>query len=1060
MFYLHLSNRTENLIRQLSEVLKLTEDRDPFSPEYFLIQSQGMERMLSQQLAKSFTSWCNYEYMLPTRFFALMADRLGMDSGPEEYARDKICWHFESILCGVSGEQFSALSRYIASDSNGMKRYQLARQLAYVFDQYQIMRLHMIDGWEQGRLFTDNSAEGYQMELWNLLRDAIGHSRHRGVFLRDLINLLSGNNDFSSVLPARLSVFGLHSLPPLLLNCLQAMANHSEVHFYLLSPCQTYWSEQVTRQAQLRKNIASLRQGKQVADIRNESHPLLASLGQQGRDFQNMLLQDVEFAGEFKSFEDPLDEGNPCLLHILQSDLLKGELTLQQEPLSEDESLAVVSAHSPYREMMILKDRILHWLDNDPDLNLKDIVVMAPDIQEYSGLIPAVFHDIPHSIADGNLALSNTFIAVFLQFLNLCSSRFGWSEVLDLLEQEEIYPRFDIRKNDLELIRHWVISSGIRWGLTGEQKQELGLPGREECTWRSGLDRLLMGYAVGGDVEVDGILPYQDIEGSMAAPLGGLSFFCEILEQAHDTFSRLHTLEGWAEIFAEYADRLFVADGDDSLLELYGIFTDLSQEYGSLHSGMIHFEVIRSWVEGEATEKKSSSGFLRGQLTFCSMLPMRSIPFQNVCLLGLNDTVFPKNDRHPPFDLLSWKLFPGDRSRRSDDRYQFLEAILSARKSLYVSYVGQSIRSNDTSPPSVVVSELLEVVQLYGLDELTEYHPLQGFSRKYFSESCDFFSYDKRLLGVSSALQKGVSLPDPWWQGSIDEQKTEVVSIAGLLSFFQNPQKYFVQQILGIRLGNGISSIEEHEPFTLDPLQKYLVEQDLVSGRLSGKEWGCLCQQIQTAGQWMLGAPGKVGFEKKQKEQQTFLKRLMAQQEIEREEDKFIDLQLDDVNLTGQLGSLYKNGSFLFRYANLKAKDIVAAWVHHCLSAVCCDQATETSVLAKDYELLFPAGTASRKDLQELVFIFLQGRQTPSMLLLEPALAYAEQREKFEETGRGDPLLKAVSTFERSMENGFEAEWDLLYQGQNTENLFGPEFVELCNWFYETIWKRANVREL
>ncbi|MEA3467580.1 MAG: exodeoxyribonuclease V subunit gamma [Thermodesulfobacteriota bacterium] len=1062
MFYLHLSNRTENLIRQLSEVLSLDEDRDPFSPEYFLIQSQGMERMLSQQLAHRFTSWCNYKYMLPTRFFTLMADWLGMGSGSEEYAREKVCWHLETILRRVSGEQFALLSHYLASDSMGMKRYQLARQLAYVYDQYQIMRLQMIDGWEQGKCSTDHSTEGFQMELWNLLHQAIGHSHHRGVFLRDLITLLSGSDDFSSVLPERLSVFGLHSLPPLFLSCLQALARHCDVHFYLLLPCETYWAEQVTQQTQLRKNIASLRQGKQVEDSQNPSHPLLASLGQQGRDFQNMLLQDIECAGEFKSFDDPLDEADPCLLHRLQSDLLKGVLSRQKQKASppKDDSLAVVSAHSPHREMMILKDRILHWLDNDPDLTLKDIVVMAPDIQDYSGLIPAVFHDIPHSIADRNPALSNRLIAVFLQFLTLCSGRFGWSEVLDLLEREEVYSRFEIRENDLELIRHWVLSSGIRWGLTAEHKQELGLPGKEECTWRSGIDRLLMGYAVSGESEVDGVLPYQDIEGGMAAPLGGLSSFCEILEQAHDAFSRFHTLEQWADILSGYGDRLFVADGDDSLLELYRILTDLGQEYGSLHQGTLSFEVIRSWVEDAATEKKSSSGFLRGQLTFCSMLPMRSIPFQKVCLLGLNDTVFPKNDRHPPFDLLGVQFLPGDRSRRSDDRYQFLEAILSARQSLYVSYVGQSIRSNDTLPPSVVVSELLEVVQFYGIDALTECHPLQGFSKSYFSGSNDFFSYDRSLFGVACALQEKDALPDPWWQGSLEEQKREGVPVAELFAFFGNPQKYFVQRILGIRPGNSISSLEEHEPFVLDSLQKYLLEEDLISGRLGGKEWGQLRQQVQTAGQWMLGTPGQIGFEKTQQEQQTFLARVMEQQDIGREEDRFVDVQLDGLHLCGQLGCLYENGSFLFRYANLKAKDIMTAWLHHCLSAVCCDQARDTRLLAKDFELLFEAGSASLKDLQQLLAVFLQGRQTPSMLLLEPALAYARQREKNEAGRKGDPLLKAVASFERSLEKGFEAEWDVLYQGQSIDSLFGAEFVEMADWLYESIWKMADVREL
>jgi len=305
MFYLHLSNKTENLIRQLSEVLSLVEDRDPFSPEYFLIQSQGMERMLSQQLAERFVSWCNYEYMLPTRFFGLIADRLGLEAGSDDYAREKICWHLENILRRVDGEHFTLIRRYIDSDSNGLKRYQLARQLAAVFDQYQIMRPLMIDGWEQEKTDTDNSAEYYQMQLWNLLRGTVGHSRHRGVFLRDLIKVLSENREFPSVLPERLSVFGLHSLPPLLLSCLQALSRHCDVHFYLLSPCETYWSEQVTQRAQLKKNIAEHSHGREVHDTNSDSHPLLASLGQQGREFQALLLEDARFAGEFHSFADP-----------------------------------------------------------------------------------------------------------------------------------------------------------------------------------------------------------------------------------------------------------------------------------------------------------------------------------------------------------------------------------------------------------------------------------------------------------------------------------------------------------------------------------------------------------------------------------------------------------------------------------------------------------------------------------------------------------------------------------------------------------------------------------
>lgn len=1058
MFYLHLSNRTENLIHQLAEVLRLDDERDPFSPEYFLIQSQGMERMLSQNLAQQFVSWCNYEYMLPTRFFALMADRLGVESGPEEYARDKICWHLENIFRDLSteDEKFAALSRYVAGDANGMKRYQLAQQLANIFDQYQIMRFAMIEGWENGKTATENPAEVYQMELWNMLRDIIGHSRHRGVFLHDFINILETDADHSSLLPKRLSVFGLHSLPPILLSCLRALAGHCDVHFYLLSPCENFWGDQLSRQLQLKNTISALRNGKQVSEQQLTSHPLLTSLCQQGREFQNMLLEDVQFAGEYRSFVDPLDNSNPSLLHRLQSDLLKGEVTPLSVPSVQDESVVVVSAHSPHRELMIVKDRILHWLDEVPDLALKDIVVMAPDIQEYSGMIPAIFHDIPHSIADRNPARSNPFLAVYLQFLALCSGRFGWSEVLDLLGRKEVYPRFDIHEDELELIRHWVVSSGIRWGLSGRQKKDMGLPGRNECTWESGLDRLLMGYATAGSGDVNGILPYPDIEGGMAAPLGGLSFFCELLGQAAEQFKGLHSLGEWAVVLTGFADRLFVTENNDGLVELYGVLSDLGRDYAGLHQKGISFEVIRSWLQGAVEEKRSSAGFLRGQLTFCSMLPMRSIPFQKVCLLGLNDTVFPKNDFHPPFDLLGENPVPGDRSRRSDDRYQFLEAILSARESLYISYVGQSIRSNDSLPPSVVVSELLDIVQLYGVNALIEVHPLHGFSASYFDGSGGLFSYNRQLMEVSSALHRKYDTPDPWWQGRIGGEKVDACSVAELASFFRNPQKYFVREILGVHPGQNDVSVEEHEPFVLDTLQKYLVEQDMVNR--SGQQQ--LQQQIQAAGQWPLGTPGDISFAEKQEELQCFVDLVTTWKAAGTEEDRFIDGEFCGCHISGKMSSFYGNGSFLFRYAALKGQDVFTAWLHHCLAAVCLDDSRETRLLARDVELVFPAASATEEDLRQLLSLFQGGQQAPSLLMVEAVFAYALQSAKNENGGRAAPLAQAIKSVEDSLNRGFEAEWELLYRGRSADSFLEQEFIDLCDWFYESIWKRAYVREL
>jgi len=1048
MFYLHLSNKTENLLRQLTEVLSLVAGRDPFQPEFFLIQSQGMERMLSQSLSQRFGSWCNYEYLLPTRFFALVAERLGLEGGVEEYAREKLCWRLEEILRSVDGEEFAALKSYVTGEGSEMKRYQLAGQLAYVFDQYQIMRLAMVDGWEQNRLSSKNNraAELYQMKLWNILRAAIGHSRHRGVFLRELITVLQEINTLEGILPQRLSVFGLHSMPPIFLECLQALSAHCDVHFYLLSPCENYWADQLT-------DKSALKQG----DLTVIGHPLLKSLGQQGREFQNMLL-DVDVAAEFKYFESPGTVKSSNLLQQIQYSLLQGEPGSHGSVADTDDSVSIVSAHSSHRELMILRDRILHWLDQDVDLELKDIVVMAPDIQDYSALVPALFHDIPHSIADRNPAFSNSCIAAFLQFLQLCSGRFGWVEVFELLEREEIYPRFDILENDLSQLRHWILSSGIRWGLSGEQKQTMGLPGGNGCTWQSGLDRLFMGYAINSEETVCGVLPYGDIEGGMAAPLGGLSVFCETLAQAQKDFSEEHSLKEWSELFFVYIDKLFVAEGTnaDHLVELYKIINEIGQEYGTLHTADVSFPVVSSWVEAATGEKKSSSGFLRGQLTFCSMLPMRSIPFKKVCLLGLNDTVFPKNDVHPPFDLLGDQFLEGDRSRRSDDRYQFLEAILSARENLYISFVGQSIRSNDKIPPSVVVSELIELIELCGCREAVEVHPLHGFSEKYFTQHVSLFSYNRDLLQVASVINKKAMAEESWWHGSVLHEDPVLVAVEDLFVFYAHPQKYFVRKILGVYLDSVTDQYEEHEPFTLDSLQSYLIDQELLQKANSPAQ----LEKMQLSGRWPLGAPGEFQFSQKIEEQAVFKEVLQTYNTVAAREDLFVDLLLNAIQITGRLSGLSADGSLLYRYSKLKGKDVLCAWLQHCLASVALDKKSETKLLTKEKELVFPADVGTMEDLEILLSYFVQGNRSPSVLLSGPLLAYAEQRDKTEKSGKGDPMEKATKAYLYSMKNRYEAEWEMLHHGQDIEVILGTEFMEMCDWFYASVWQQAIIRPL
>jgi exodeoxyribonuclease V gamma subunit len=1044
MFYLHVSNRTENLLCHLAEVIRTDRQADFFAAELFLIQSQGMERMIGQNLADAFRSFCNFKFFLPLDFLGYVAEKLEMGITPDGFQRQILAWRLDGLLRDIAGEVYQPLTGYLEGENSALKRFQLARRLANIFDQYQIMRPDMLAKWERGLLATSHPAESWQMELWRRLLAQPGGEVHRGMLLRQVIERLKSEKKLADHLPKRISVLGLHTMPPVFLRFLNSLSNHMDVHLFLLSPCRGYWGNVQGNRMQYKSVVPKV-----VDREKEDHHPLLASLGRQGRDLQNMLLEEAAFALEFSSYDDPLDgidPGDGTLLQRLQADLLEGCLP-DGPPLSTaaaDDSIRVVSCHSKLREITVLKDHLLHLLHSNPRLELRDIIVMAPDIQEYALLIPAVFDDIQHSIADRSIRGRNEIIAAFLKFLNLFNGRFGWSELLDLLGQPVVFPSFQLCLSDLDSLQQWVIRSGIRWGLSGRQRSEAGLADFEETSWRAGLDRLLMGYAIDTDEYIDGVLPFADIEGRGALALGGLCRFIELVEDAHDDFLHNRPLDDWSKLLHKIVQQLFGDENEQDLAELRTLIAELSESIGPFHTVDVQYKVIREWFTQSTKERRSSTGFLRGQLTFCSMLPMRSIPFQVVCLLGLCDGVFPKNDSHDTFDLMAADFRPGDRSPRGDDRYQFLEALLAARSHLYLSYIGQSIRTNEEIPPSVVVTEFLEVLDSgYGVQDLVVRHPLHPFSRKYFrGESGEkLFSYNDYACTTAKILQQGPRPTVPWWEGQLDE-KRDTIAFTDLLRFYINPQKYFVRDCLGIRLNTGEELPEDREIFAVSGLGKYHVEEEILRAALSGKS-ADLLKKMQTAGLWPLGASGRLAYAGKENDVVRFIDRINEQQMGEKCVDLPFDFNAGDYRLFGTLANLYENGAMLLRFGRLRGRDLLAGWIHHLVLRIL-QPSAQTRIVAVDGLVVFKnvVDGFDEVDLASLLAHFDSGCRGPSLFFVEPAFVYARQAAG--DRASTPPLEKALKELNSRLDNGYEPEWELLLGGDGQNAQFKGEFERHC----------------
>lgn len=913
-----------NRLEELRELAVQWMRRHPLAPlenEVVLVQSNGIAQWLKLALAAQDSCGiaAAIQVELPARFlWQNYRAVLGSESIPLESPLDKapLTWRLMRLLPGLlDAEAFAPLRRFLDDDRDLRKRHQLAERLADLFDQYQVYRADWLADWAAGRDQLRTSRHGarpldeavrWQPALWRaLLADVggeqLGESR-AGVHPR-FVEQLRRAEQRPRGLPRRVIVFGISSLPAQSVEALAAMARFSQVLLCVHNPCRHHWGDIVADQDllrhQYRRHARKDGLGALSADdLHQHAQPLLAAWGKQGRDYINLLDQhdDPEhyrqrfaaFGQRIDLFDDEERAAPGHLLGQLQDDIL------ELRPLAEtrehwpavdaagDCSLRFHIAHSAQREVEILHDQLLARFAADPSLRPREIIVMVPDVNAYAPHIQAVFGQyaqddprfIPFTLADQGQRGCEPLLIAVEHLLKLPEGRLTVSEVLDLLDVPALRARFAIDESELPTLHRWIEGAGVRWGLDAERRAALGLPeGLEQNTWRFGLRRMLLGYAVGSGAAFAEIEPYDEIGGLDAALIGPLVRLLDALDALHRQLSAPASPAQWGERLRGLLDGCFLAQGerDETLLgQLHEALDDwlaLCADVGL--DEPLPLSVVREAWLGALDQGRLSQRFLAGAVNFCTLMPMRAIPFRVVCLLGMNDGDYPRSVTPLDFDLMAGDYRPGDRSRREDDRYLLLEALLAAREQLYVSWVGRSIRDNSERPASVLVGQLRDHLAsgwtLAGggdlLQALTTEHPLQPFSRAYFDgRDPALFSHAHEW----AELHRPAAAPDG--SAALPPFRADApLALETLQSFLRDPVRHFFTQRLKVHLDEQAQAQLDEEPFALDGLERYQLQHSLLGAASLALEAGeavepalqAAARRLQRSGQLPLAGFGE-----------------------------------------------------------------------------------------------------------------------------------------------------------------------------------------------------------
>ena len=832
--HLKVSNSLEILAIQLSENLKELQI-NPFRKQIIATQTEGINSWLKFSITKHSGIAANINFCKVNDIISTAYRACGL-SGKSILNQEIMKWSLFEIL-GDKGfnKIFPEISSYY--EANPIKKIALANELADLFEQYQVYRFTTIEEWNKSDQ-KQAEKEGWQAYLWKLLKEK--HSEkyedksEMGFKLLDALNQPENQNKLKSAMP-EIHLFGMAILAPFHLKLLHEIAKSIDVYLYITNPApEEYWLEDKSEY-----QIAKLIQQKSSAnkDGQIQGNDLLLNWGTIIKNTFSLLFEDENIINTMDvAITNPNNKDN-SLLQKIQEDILHN-IPFQEENKYhiddiKDGSITINGCYSALREVEVFYNYILELIDKKGVLlSPRDIVVMVSDINYYAPYIHAIFgngpHYIPYTVADETIISGNNMFSALKSILNIDAKTFKAEAVLELLDSTYIKKRFKFL--DVDAVRNAVKQAGIYYGSDNRLEDDTYL-----VSWNYGLKKILYGLCIGGSpsdftIDQQELIPLDSAEGAEGIERIKLIYFIKTLQYFLAQRNTEKTIGEWSIYLKEVLENMVFESGEQED-EDYPVFVSFMDKLTTLDDAVIDmrisFEVFRHSLLQQLTLEAKSSTFSGAGITFCSLVPMRSVPFKVVGMLGLDLNKFPRKESPLSFSIMQKEKLKGDRNIKENDKHLFLETIMSAKEYLYISYIGKSSKDGSVIPPSSIVDELISYVgRAIEMDTETiaskwvTIHPLHGFSKLYFQKGglINYLSEDSYKTKSSIGEQTV----------NAELIKYDEIKLQELISFFQNPPKYFLNKKLGIYYRDDEELIPEHEVFEFDKLMEWSIKNELI----------------------------------------------------------------------------------------------------------------------------------------------------------------------------------------------------------------------------------------
>ncbi len=1034
MLTVYRSNRAEWLAELLAQQLRVSPP-SVFDVANVVVNTWPTSRWLGEQLALVNGISAQVRFPFPGSYLRNLV-RIVLereDDVEDPWQRERLVWPLIDLLPEfLEKEEALPLKHWIGyqkivPNQLNQEQWKLARSIADAFDDYILYRPDHVASWIHGKDTKGNSPYKlpssliWQSSLFRLLAERIDVEPF-GVLVQEAISKLRRGVVIPDQLPSTIRLFGISSLAPLQLELIQAISGITDVQMFLLTPCPDLWKRCSKRRLELGESWTQPFDGSWLL----KAPRLEATLGKMGAEFQQLLEGSGEsqlgqweegdlFAASAKIASH--ESRTPSLLEQLQQQLVAPEEHIDLRRKQHDSSLLFLASPGLWRETQLIRDQIIQWFAEDPTLEPRDVLVMTPQINRYAPLIASVFNDvgatgveIPWRITDRSQTEQPGLIHGMLEFLKLANTRLTATSLQTFLGNPAIQQNQCLEEEEVEAICRYLQLTGFRWGLDSDDRN-----GDETYSLSWCIDRWLLGLVMPNKAGLNllGAAPF-----SKGIKPNEVAKWWEILSRFRSRLKEIRaprTCEQWVSLLKRTLDDLF-GDSGSWTWERKSLFTALDdwQKIAGDSPQVIEGTVVFDVLDRALSIESGRFGHRSGALTFSALEPMRAIPHRVIILMGLDSEVFPRYSGRHGFHLLEHQHKLGDPRSSDQDRYVILEALMSSRQHLLISWNSRDEQTGESLPAASPVQQLLGQLEKEldedSFDGLVLEPAPNPLDRSNFLKlgGRSPIACDQRLLKARRLLDKALdpkplalAFPLKWNIRSLE--KNDSLCSESLRRWLMAPQRMWLEQFQ-LKPLERFNPIENLERLELNELQRQALLRErlfdlfqptecLQSGSLDDSAFGDW--EFLNAGQGILPPGSSAHLENLKLEKRwQHLQSLLVKLGPPRAQTCFLDDCFQQILLAGDNVVVVQLGRLNFRGA-------LNGWLTHLQNCVGRKSLSSTVVIARkpslekcdEFELALKWNPlpkdAAAENIQRLKSIAEQGLKSCFPVPPESGWAYA-----------------------------------------------------------------------